>query len=85
MSYTCNGSPKGCERERFGGCDYHEAEKPSLRIAAEASDENLLCSLDLTKDQFDVLNEAVLIGHGKSIEEIVVQALQRWIADMKSV
>lgn len=23
--YTCNGSPRGCERERFGGCDYHIA------------------------------------------------------------
>ena len=23
--YTCNGSPKGCERERFGFCGYHDA------------------------------------------------------------
>jgi hypothetical protein len=22
-SYTCNGSPKGCESVRFGGCEYH--------------------------------------------------------------
>lgn len=22
--YTCNGSPRGCERERFGMCDWHE-------------------------------------------------------------
>ena len=22
MTYTCNGSPSGCERERFGGCAY---------------------------------------------------------------
>lgn len=21
---TCNGSPKGCERERFGNCTYHD-------------------------------------------------------------
>lgn len=21
-SYTCNGSPRGCEGERFGGCDH---------------------------------------------------------------
>ena len=24
--YTCNGSPKGCERERFGMCAYHDSE-----------------------------------------------------------
>ena len=24
-AYTCNGSPKGCERERFGGCRYHDS------------------------------------------------------------
>jgi hypothetical protein len=24
MMYTCNGSPTGCESERFGGCAYHE-------------------------------------------------------------
>ena len=22
--YTCNGSPRGCERERFGQCNYHD-------------------------------------------------------------
>lgn len=24
-SYTCNGSPRGCEGERFGGCDHCDA------------------------------------------------------------
>lgn len=24
-SYTCNGSPKGCEGERFGGCHFHDS------------------------------------------------------------
>jgi hypothetical protein len=27
-SYTCNGSPQGCERERFGQCEWHEAREP---------------------------------------------------------
>jgi len=22
--YTCNGDPRGCERERFGNCTYHD-------------------------------------------------------------
>ena len=26
-SYTCNGSPQGCEGERFGGCEYHDTEE----------------------------------------------------------
>lgn len=34
--YTCNGSPKGCERERFGHCNYcdekdSEPEYPYVR------------------------------------------------------
>ena len=24
MGYTCNGSTKGCERDRFGHCDWHD-------------------------------------------------------------
>jgi hypothetical protein len=26
-SYTCNGSPHGCEGERFGGCAHHQTGK----------------------------------------------------------
>jgi len=26
--YTCNGSPHGCEGERFGGCEFHERNDP---------------------------------------------------------
>ena len=32
-SYTCNGSKLGCERERFGGCEYHDREIERLRGA----------------------------------------------------
>lgn len=29
--YTCNGSPKGCERERFGQCVWHEAQEAAAQ------------------------------------------------------
>lgn len=28
--YTCNGSPQGCERQRFGQCDHHDERKAGV-------------------------------------------------------
>lgn len=28
--YTCNGSPRGCERQRFGQCGYHDQRKAGV-------------------------------------------------------
>ncbi len=35
MGYTCNGSPNGCERERFGMCDWHDSRQRTYSVTYE--------------------------------------------------
>ena len=39
-TYTCNGSPQGCERERFGHCLYHDALPKPVCIACDDTGKN---------------------------------------------
>lgn len=34
--YTCNGSPRGCEGERFGGCRYCDERRAALNAMTQA-------------------------------------------------
>jgi hypothetical protein len=54
--YSCNGSPRGCERKRFGACDWHEAQEAKADAA----------TVVLTGDEADALTrraETVQAGH----------------------
>jgi hypothetical protein len=34
FGYTCNGSPRGCEGKRFGGCQWHYDKETASRREA---------------------------------------------------
>lgn len=54
--YTCNGSPNGCEGERFGGCDYCESHCPKYQYDQQHTDS--INANFSEADQFSMFNVA---------------------------
>lgn len=49
-SYTCNGSPNGCEGGRFGGCE-HCGQKPCELCGKEFTGQGSICSVECVLEE----------------------------------
>lgn len=67
--YTCNGSPRGCERERFGGCQHCEA-KEQEKASEIAS--RLRCMADWLESHPDAAAKLMVADAGRSMGKITL-------------